>query len=60
MHRIVFLDRDTVAPEVTIRRPAFPHEWGEHARTRPDEVAARAAGSKNTTSMPKARAMPAT
>lgn len=43
MHRIVFLDRDTVAPEVTIRRPAFPHEWGEHARTRPDEVAARAA-----------------
>lgn len=43
MHRIVFLDRDTVAPEVTIRRPAFPHEWGEHGRTRPDEVAARAA-----------------
>lgn len=43
MHRIVFLDRDTVAPEVTVRRPSFPHEWVEYGRTRADEVVARAA-----------------
>lgn len=43
MHRIVFLDRDTVAPAVTIRRPSFPHEWQEFDRTSVDEVIARAA-----------------
>lgn len=43
MHRIVFLDRDTVAPAVTIRRPSFPHEWQEFGRTSADEVLARAA-----------------
>jgi len=43
MHRIVFLDRDTVAPAVAIRRPSFPHEWIEYGRTQPDEVAGRAA-----------------
>lgn len=42
MHKIVFLDRGTVAPEVNVRRPAFPHDWREHERTRPDEVVARA------------------
>lgn len=41
-HKIVFLDRATVAPEVTVRRPDFPHDWVEHARSRPDEVVARA------------------
>lgn len=43
MHEIVFLDRDTLAPAVTVRRPAFPHAWTEYGRTRPEEVAARAA-----------------
>lgn len=43
MHRIVFLDRDTVAPAVTIRRPSFPHEWVEYGRTQADEVIGRAA-----------------
>lgn len=40
-HRIVFLDRGTVAPQITIRRPAFPHAWEEHDRTKPDEVVER-------------------
>lgn len=43
MHRIVFLDRDTVAPAVNIRRPSFPHEWIEYGSTRAEEVVARAA-----------------
>lgn len=43
MHKIVFLDRDTVAPEVILRRPSFPHMWVEHGQTRPEEVVARAA-----------------
>lgn len=42
MHKIIFLDRGTVVPEVTVRRPAFPHDWREHERTRPDEVVERA------------------
>lgn len=41
MERIVFLDRDTVAPEVKLRRPAFAHAWVEHARTRADQVVER-------------------
>lgn len=38
-HRIVFLDRATLAPRVKIRRPAFEHEWIEHDHTPPDQVA---------------------
>ena len=26
---IVFLERDTIAPEVVIRRPSFAHSWAE-------------------------------
>ena len=26
-HRIVFLDRETLAPEVSLRRPAFEQDW---------------------------------
>ena len=40
-HKIVFLDRDTVAPQITIRRPDFPHAWEEYDRTRPGEVVER-------------------
>ena len=37
-HRIVFLDRDTIAPYIAVRRPEFEHEWTEYGRTRADQV----------------------
>ncbi len=40
---IVFLDRDTLAPETVLRPPAFDHRWTEHDRTAPDQVAERIA-----------------
>lgn len=40
-HSIVFLDRDTLAPQTHLRRPDFPHSWAEHARTPPDQVVER-------------------
>ena len=43
--RIVFLDRDTIAPHIAIRRPEFTHEWIVHDRTRPDQVAERLLGA---------------
>jgi len=45
MHRIVFLDRATIAPQIRLRRPGFAHELIEHARTRPEEIVARLAGA---------------
>ena len=30
MHKIVFLDRSTIAPQITLRRPVFPHTLTEH------------------------------
>lgn len=45
MHKVVFLDRATISPRVTLRPLAFPHEWAEHARTGPDEVLERLAGA---------------
>lgn len=44
--RIVVLDRETLPEAVTLRRPAFAHDWQEHARTAPEEVAARAKGAE--------------
>ena len=44
-HKIVFLDRDTIAPHIKIRRPVFAHEWTEHDRTKAEEVAVRLAGA---------------
>jgi glycerate dehydrogenase len=41
--RIVFLDRDTIAPQVAVRRPGFAHHWTEHPRTAPNEIADRLA-----------------
>ncbi|SEH28202.1 glycerate dehydrogenase [Rhizobium sp. NFR12] len=43
MLKIVFLDRDTIGPSVTITRPGFAHEWVEYGKTPEDEVAARIA-----------------
>jgi glycerate dehydrogenase len=45
MHRIVFLDRSTIAPQVRLRRPNFEHELAEHASTQPEEVVARLTGA---------------
>lgn len=41
MHTIVFLDRETLAPQVTLKRPGFPHRWTEHAGTEPHDVVER-------------------
>ena len=43
--RIVILDRDTIGPAVRMTRPSFAHEWIEHDRTAPGDVAARLAGA---------------
>ena len=43
MLKIVFLDRDTIGPSVTITRPGFAHEWIEYGKTPEDQVAARIA-----------------
>jgi len=38
---VVFLDRDTIAPQTQLRTLPFPHTLTTHARSTPDEVAAR-------------------
>lgn len=45
MHKIVFLDRATIAPQIRLRRPAFEHELVVHDRTAPGEVVERLAGA---------------
>ena len=40
---IVVLDRETLAPEIKVRRPDFVHEWIEYDRTAADQVADRIA-----------------
>jgi glycerate dehydrogenase len=45
LHKIVFLDRATIAPQITLRKPAFDHELIEYERTLPDEIVARLAGA---------------
>jgi len=44
-HCIVFLDRDTVAPYIEVRRPDFEHEWTEYDHTRTDQVVDRLQGA---------------
>lgn len=39
--KVVFLDRDTIAPQTTLRAFRFEHTLELHARTRPAEVAER-------------------
>lgn len=41
MTRIVFLDRSTIGPSVTLSKPSFTHEWIDYDRTRPDQVVER-------------------
>ncbi|RDJ99852.1 D-2-hydroxyacid dehydrogenase [Paraburkholderia lacunae] len=45
MHKIVFLDRATLAPHIKLARPAFEHELVEYDHTRADQVAARLDGA---------------
>lgn len=44
--RIVFLDRDTIAPQIVLRRPDFPHQLIEYPRTKPEEAAERLADAE--------------
>ena len=39
------MDRATLAPQIRLRRPAFPHDYVEHARTTPAELVDRLAGA---------------
>lgn len=41
MKRVVFLDAGTIGPGVTIRPPAFDHDWQSHQQTAPSETAER-------------------
>ena len=43
MHRIVFLDRDSLQAQV--RRPGFDHEWTEHRATDAGQVVERLRGA---------------
>ncbi|WP_119157550.1 D-2-hydroxyacid dehydrogenase [Caldimonas tepidiphila] len=45
MQRIVFLDRDTLAPQIRLRRPRFEHELVEHPHTAPDQLLQRLEGA---------------
>ena len=40
--KIVFLDHDTLGPEVSMRRPAMPHDWAAYGLTSGDELVERA------------------
>jgi glycerate dehydrogenase len=43
--RIVFLDRDTMPADISLRQFAFPHEFLEFGATEPDKVAERIASA---------------
>lgn len=43
MTRIVFLDRATIGPTVTLNRPRQAHDWQAYERTSPDQVIERLA-----------------
>ena len=45
MTRIVFLDRETIGPDIELTRPSAEHEWVEYASTKPEEVAERLQGA---------------
>jgi len=43
MLKVVFLDRDTIGPSVSVTRPDVPHDWVEYAKTAAEDVADRIA-----------------
>jgi glycerate dehydrogenase len=45
LHKIVFLDRATIAPQIRLRRPAFEHQLTEHGNTSLNQVVARLEGA---------------
>ena len=45
--RIVFLDRESIAPQTILRRPHFAHNWAEHPRTSPGQVLERLSDGTN-------------
>ncbi|MBP0615824.1 D-2-hydroxyacid dehydrogenase [Jiella mangrovi] len=45
MTKIVFLDRDTIGPDIALTKPSATHEWVEHASTRAEEVVERLQGA---------------
>ncbi len=45
MHKIVFLDRSTIAPQIRLRKPDFAHELIEYDRTSPEQVVERLRGA---------------
>jgi glycerate dehydrogenase len=45
LQKIVFLDRATIAPHITLRGPRFDHELVEYPRTQPEDVVERLTGA---------------
>ena len=45
MHKIVFLDRATLAPQIVLREPRFEHQMIEHERTTPEQLLQRLNGA---------------
>ena len=45
MHKIVFLDRATIAPQIRVREPNFPHEMVSYDYTQPEEVVEKLKGA---------------
>lgn len=45
MTKIVFLDRQTIGPAVTITKPTSDHEWVEHEQSTADDVVERLKGA---------------
>ncbi|MDE2253875.1 MAG: D-2-hydroxyacid dehydrogenase [Betaproteobacteria bacterium] len=45
MERIVFLDRETLAPQISLRAPRFAHQLLEYPSTAPDQVVHRLRGA---------------
>lgn len=39
--KLVFLDRKTLAPDIELRAPGFPHQWQSHEETAPGQVLER-------------------
>ncbi|MFM0031449.1 D-2-hydroxyacid dehydrogenase [Paraburkholderia madseniana] len=44
MHKIAFLDRATLAPQIVLREPRFDHQLIEYENTSPEQVLQRLAG----------------
>ncbi|WP_417618099.1 D-2-hydroxyacid dehydrogenase [Oceanisphaera sp.] len=39
--KLVFLDQQTLAPEISLRTPDFPHQWQSYDATAPEQVVER-------------------